>query len=122
MRKLDIESLIKEGVLSNQEKLALNQLTNHLTNNWPGTKLRLFGSKVKGTADKESDIDVLILLPCEVTEELRRQIIHIIFDVNLASGTNISALILSEKEWDSGKFSILPIHSVIEEEGVPLHE
>jgi hypothetical protein len=42
-----------------------------------------------------------------------------VFDVNLALGTNISPLILSEQEWNRGLVTALPIHSYVEEEGVP---
>jgi predicted nucleotidyltransferase len=122
MQRQDIETLVERGFLSTNERQALNQLIAELKASWQRVKVMLFGSKVKGTADKESDIDILILLPCEVTEDLRRQIIHKVFDVNLLYETNISALIMSENEWESDKFSFLPIHSIIEEEGVPLYE
>lgn len=121
MRKQGIETLVERGFLSKNEKQALDQLTVDLNASWPGVKIMLFGSKVKGTADRESDLDILILLPCEVSEDLRRQIIHKVFEINLLLETNISSVILSENEWESEKFSILPIHSIIEEEGVPLY-
>ena len=82
--------------------------------------LKLFGSKVTGGADEESDLDILILLPCEVTTKIRRLIIHKAFDINLAFETNISPLIMAKKEWASDILSFLPIHTSIEEEGVTL--
>ena len=116
----DIDRLVKKGFISKSEKKALDQLVTELKRFWPGSKGKVFGSKVKGTSDEESDLDILILLPNDVTKEIRRQIIHRAFDINLTFGTNISTLIMSEKEWNSDLFSFLPIHSFIEEEGVPL--
>jgi predicted nucleotidyltransferase len=113
-------SLAAKGMFSESEKDALIKLMSDLRVSWPNAKFKLFGSKVKGLADVESDLDLLVLLPCDVSEDIRRQIIHKVFDINLAFGTNISALIMSEKEWESDIFSLLPIHSFIEEEGVPL--
>lgn len=67
--------------------------------------------------DEESDLDLLILLPCEVTEKIRREIIHKILDINLQFDSNISPLILAEKEWNDSVISSLPIHHFVEEEG-----
>lgn len=115
-----IETLSRKLNLSQSEKHALSQLITDLKKSWPQTRFRLFGSKVTGTADKESDLDLLILLPCEVTEDIRRQIIYKIFDLNLKFGSNISALIMSEIEWKSPLYSLLPIHAYIQEEGVSI--
>lgn len=114
-----IESLSKKIKLTPSERDALAKLVTDARASWPDVKFKLFGSKVTGTADEESDLDVLILLPGEVTAEIRQLIIHMVFDINLALGTNISPLILSKQEWERGLVTALPIHSYIEEEGVP---
>ena len=115
-----VELLTTQGILSESEKDALIKLISDLRASWSDAKFKLFGSKVKGIADEESDLDLLVVLPCDVLEDIRRKIIHKVFDINLAFGTNISALIVSEKEWNSDIFSLLPIHSFIEEEGASL--
>jgi hypothetical protein len=43
-----------------------------------------------------------------------------ILDLNLAYGTNLSELIVDRETWDHGIPSALPIHKIIEEEGVSL--
>lgn len=106
--------------LAEHEKQSLSELTEFLKRNWPFTKFIVYGSKVKGVADEESDIDLLIVLPCAVTEDARRFIIEKVFDVNLIYKSNISVLIVSKDEWQKGKISVLPIHDFIEEEGVPI--
>ena len=106
--------------LTKSERGALVKLVRDLKESWPDAKFKLFGSKVKGVADEESDLDLLILLPCPVTKETRQQIIHRVFDINLTFETNISALIMAEKDWKSTPISLLPIHAFIEEEGVTL--
>ncbi|MEW6410371.1 MAG: nucleotidyltransferase domain-containing protein [Nitrospirota bacterium] len=106
--------------LTKYENQALDELIATLKADWPLARFIVFGSKVKGMADEESDIDILIILPCKVTGELRHHIIQKVFDVNLTYGSNISVLIVSEDEWERGNISILPIHAFIEEEGIPL--
>lgn len=118
--KENIKSLVKKGFLTEKEQQALIRLISELKASWPRIKIKLFGSKVKGNADKESDLDVLILLPNDLSNNIRRRIIHKIFDLNLLFETNLSPLILSEKEWRSGFIPLLPIHHYIEEEGVAL--
>ncbi|MBI5236596.1 MAG: nucleotidyltransferase domain-containing protein [Deltaproteobacteria bacterium] len=115
-----IRTLIKKGFLSKTELLALNRLASVLKATWPVLKIKIFGSKVAGVADEESDLDVLILLPCAVSDAVRKEIIHAVFDINLTFDTNLSPLILSEDEWDRGRISFLPIHSFIEEEAILL--
>jgi predicted nucleotidyltransferase len=109
-----------EKYLTKSEIDALNRLVIDIRKSWPRAKFKLFGSKLRGAADEESDLDILILLPCEVTEKIRRKIIHKVFDINLTFDTNISSLIMAEKEWESAIFSFLPIHECVEEKGISL--
>jgi len=106
--------------LTEAEKFALGEVIAVLKTDWPSAKFKLFGSKVNGTFDAESDLDLLIMLPCPVTNEIRRQIVHKVSDINLSYETNISALIVSEEEWQNAPLSLLPIHAFVEEEGVSL--
>lgn len=116
----EIKSIAEKLKLATSEKNALLKLVADLKSSWPDTKFKLFGSKVKGVADKESDLDLLIVLPCDITEDVRRQIVHKVFDINITFESNISPLIMSEGEWRSPRFSLLSIHTFIEEEGVSL--
>ena len=106
--------------LTDSESKALDRLASEIRNQWPDTKLKLFGSKVTGKFDEESDIDILILLPCKVTRKIEDQIIDKVFYVNLQFGTNISPLIFSEEEWNDSPISVLPIHYFVEKEGILL--
>jgi len=106
--------------LTENEKYALSELTASLKADWPIVKLVVFGSKAKGLADEESDLDLLILLPCTITDNIRRLIIEKVFNINLKYASNISSLIVAEDEWNKGEISILPIHDFIEEEGIPV--
>ena len=106
--------------LTETERFAIEKLLAILKTDWPSAKFKLFGSKVSGTFDEESDLDLLIMLPCPVTNEIRRQIVHKVSDINFAYGTNISALIVSEDDWQNSPLSLLPIHAFVEEEGVSL--
>lgn len=106
--------------LSSQDQNALQDLSTFIKGQWPQARVKVFGSKIKGTADEESDLDTLIELPLAITEDVRRQIIHRVFEINLAFGTNLSVLIVSQEEWEQGYLTLLPIHSEVEEGSVAL--
>ncbi len=113
-------SAISSLDISDSEKDALDELVGFIKKEWPLANCKLFGSKLRGTADDESDMDILITLPCSATDEIRRRIVHEVFNINLSYGSNISALVVSDEEWDNSAISVLPVHAFIEEEGLSL--
>ena len=83
-------------------------------------RMLLFGSVVRGPANDQSDEDLLIVLRDPADHQVRNRISSIILDINLDYGTNLSELIVDRETWDHGIPSALPIHKIIDEEGVPL--
>lgn len=80
----------------------------------------LFGSVVRGMADEESDVDILIVLREPPGHPVRNRISNIILDINLEHDTNLSGLVVDQKAWDEGFVSVLPIHEAVEREGISL--
>jgi predicted nucleotidyltransferase len=83
-------------------------------------RMLLFGSVVRESANDQSDEDLLIVLRDPVDHKVRNRISSIILDINLDYGTNLSELIVDRETWDHGIPSALPIHEIIDEEGVSL--
>ena len=99
---------------------ALRAARERLSAEFDVDRILLFGSVVRGTAVEGSDEDLLIVLREPAVHQIRNRISSIILDVNLAYGTNLSELIVDRETWDHGIPSALPIHTIIEEEGVPV--
>jgi len=78
----------------------------------------LFGSVVRGEADEESDVDVLIVLNEPFSRQLRHDITDIVFEINLLYKTNISSTVVDKENWVSGPISVLPIKQDVLREGV----
>jgi predicted nucleotidyltransferase len=52
-------------MITEMEQKALNELLTFLKGTWQNARIVMFGSKVKGVQDEESDLDILIALPCD---------------------------------------------------------
>src|SRR5438067_772663 len=75
--------------------------------------ISVFGSVARGYEDEESDIDLLILTRVPLERTTRHQITDLVFEINLEHDTNFSTLVVDRASWESGHFSVLPIHEEI---------
>lgn len=103
--------------LSKKESEAVKTLKETLMEEFKLIDFRLFGSKVRGEATTESDIDVMIEIE-EITPEIEALIDEIIFRINLKFDCLISAIIYSRQELEEGPMSESPLYKVIEREGI----
>ncbi len=106
--------------LSQQLWNALREAQKRLCAEFAVDRLVLFGSVVRGEADAESDVDLLIVLKNPPSRQVRNAISRLILNVNLEHDTNLSALVVYQQEWDEGLLTVLPIHETIETERLPL--
>ena len=68
-----MKKMLKKLTLFPAEQWALDELIGEIRKQWPKTKFKLFGCRVTGIADAESDLDLLKKRPFPVTEEIRRR-------------------------------------------------
>lgn len=115
------ENVQLKELLSNDERQALQELKKRLFDRFPFVReLILFGSVVHGDADEESDVDLLVLTNRKLSRSRRHEITRVTFEINLEYDTNFSVLVADRDKWDSGMISVLPIHTEIEQHGVPV--
>ena len=105
--------------LSNNELAALEAFQRELRTKFGLIDLRLFGSKARGDATEDSDIDVMIELEL-YTPAIESEIDDLIFSLNLTYDTFISATIFSRDELENGPLSESPLYKAVEREGVRL--
>lgn len=80
-------------------------------------KIYLYGSRVRGTSNKDSDWDLLILLNKDkITPELEEEIIYPLYDLEFETGEVISPMVYSEREWNT-KYKITPFYHNVMREG-----
>jgi predicted nucleotidyltransferase len=106
------------GLSGNEEK-ALKELKAGLVENYLLLDFRIFGSKVKGTDVKDSDLDVMIVLE-EHSPTIESRIDDLIFDINLKYDCFITAIFFTRSELELGPMEQSPIYKKIMTEGISL--
>ena len=82
-------------------------------------ELRIFGSKVRGDFDKESDIDILLVIDSD-DWHLQEAISKIAADINMEFDCNISPVIYTKLERERNKYFRTLFTQEVEKEGVSL--
>jgi uncharacterized protein len=106
--------------LSPRLRAALQEARDRIPAEFDVDRMVLFDSVARGTADEESDIDLLIVLKWPPGHKIRNRISRVILAINLKYAANLSGLVVDREAWNEGLLSVLPIHAEIEEEGIPL--
>ncbi len=103
--------------LSEREREALRRLRSLLEQGVGLLDLRVFGSKARGDAEPDSDIDVMIEVE-RYTREVEAAVDEIIFRINLEFDCFISAVIYGRQELEEGPMAESPLYKAIQREGV----
>jgi len=83
----------------------------------PVLDLRVFGSRARGDAAPDSDLDVFIELE-ESTPELRQRISEIAWEVGFEMDRVISTVVTTRAELEHGAMGANPLILNVEQEGV----
>ncbi len=79
----------------------------------------LFGSKARGDASAESDIDLLVLVD-EESREIRSELWRIASDVSLEHNVVLSVRVFAQSRWAETRRIRLPLYRAIVADGIPL--
>lgn len=84
----------------------------------PEAEVILYGSVARGEDTPESDIDLLVLVPQEVTYKLERTIRDQTFEAELEHGHVITTIIRQVSKWHAAPLNFTPLYRSIAREGV----
>lgn len=102
--------------LKENEKKALQELKEKLSESLPEAEIILYGSKARDDSEAFSDIDVLVLLDREVNNSLEEEIFSIAYE--LEHDVVFGILVESKVFWNSDLAHAMPIHWNIDREGI----
>jgi predicted nucleotidyltransferase len=101
----------------NDSSYILKEIKRIVLEQYPSAKIYLYGSRAKGSASKESDWDLLILLnKNKITTDIERSITYLLYDLEFETGELISPMIYAENEWNT-KYRITPFYQNVMNEG-----
>jgi DNA polymerase sigma len=106
MDKKDMEIAQKLKLLL-QEKVKLHQVI-------------LFGSRARGDADPESDMDVLVILDEPRTPQVRDAVSDCSWQAGFAAGVLVASVCITRDEWDNGPEAHSAFAEAVRSEGIAL--
>jgi len=102
----------EQAVLRNFKALVSNRVTLH--------KVILFGSRARGDAAADSDLDVLVVTEGPADEASRDWISDCAWDAGFEAGLVIVPIVYGRSEWETGPERHSLLARAIEREGVPV--
>src|SRR5262247_885227 len=87
--------------------------------NVPVYKTIVFGSRARGDAGLDSDLDVLVLVE-NLTPAMRRTISHCAWEVGFEAGILIQTVVMTREEAEQGPEQSSLLMLAVREEGIPV--
>jgi len=100
-------------VLAREIKQHLNKHMNNIVSD-----VIIFGSRVKGTADNDSDYDVLIIINTDYNQKTKKIINGLCYDFDLNYNIFLDTQIISESELKNGLRGKHPVFKTALKEGL----
>jgi predicted nucleotidyltransferase len=104
--------------LTDSEKSALAEIKRRVSGLFDVRQYVLFGSKARGDAEPDSDIDLLIVTKRPLSWKEKERITHEMLDVNLVYDTNYAGTVVDAETWNSALWRIVPLHRNVTREGI----
>ena len=84
----------------------------------PSVEVILYGSRSRDDYRDCSDWDFLILLDGKVDTKRADAIRNALYEIELNTDQIISSIVRSRQEWNSPKYSVVPLRRNVEREGI----
>jgi uncharacterized protein len=104
-------------VMNTRDKQVLREFTQRLRLRFPEAQVWAFGSRARGDATQESDLDVCVVVE-RLDEQLDREISGMAWEVGFARDVVISTVTFSRREFNTGPLATSPIVTSILHDGV----
>lgn len=100
------------------QKEILNKVKEAVLKLEPSAEVILYGSRSRDDYRDYSDWDFLILLDGKVDTKRTDTIRNALYEIELNTDQIISSIVRSRQEWNSPKYSVVPLRRNVEREGI----
>ncbi|MBQ8702433.1 MAG: nucleotidyltransferase domain-containing protein [Prevotella sp.] len=106
--------------MTNKNRNVLSKIKSIARSSAPsGTAMYLFGSRARGKARKDSDWDILIVIPKEKLEQSDYDTLsYPLVELGWILGERINPVVYTQKEWDANR--ITPFYDNVVRDGISL--
>jgi len=105
--------------LKSNEVAALAKLKEALERDPRFVQMKLFGSKARGDSDRESDVDVLVVLE-DHDRQSRNAIYDLCYDLSVDFSVVLAPVIYTRREFESDLTRATTFYQTLTREAVPL--
>ena len=103
--------------MSPEDRVILERFASRVRVRAPSAAIWAFGSRARGSAHPESDLDLCVVVP-HTTRELREGIHAIAWEIGFDHGRVLAPVILAEEDFERGPMSASTLVATIRREGV----
>ena len=105
-------------MFARKDKDVLTHYAAKVRQRFPGARIWAFGSRVKGGATEESDLDVCVVVDI-LNDAIDEAIMNIAWEIGFENDIVISTVTYSKQEFDEGPCSESPLVQNILSAGMP---
>jgi len=84
----------------------------------PSAEIILYGSRVKGSSERDSDYDILVLVDNSLTKKLEDRISFAIYDLEYEADVILSVHMYEKKFFQSPLGRVMPLFNNVRAEGI----
>ena len=106
--------------MNKTEKIVLNRFKALLSDHVGLHSLILFGSRARGDADPDSDLDVLVVLDNQPTDSGRDLISDCAWEAGFEYGLVVVPIVFARREWEEGPERYSLLNQAVQAEGIPI--
>lgn len=106
--------------LNANEVLALTKLKSSVSECFSLDRIILFGSKARGDYDKDSDVDLLVIVGENNNFENKGKLSDIVFNINLEYDTLFTCILKNKQKWTNGVGEYTSFIEDVRNEGIEI--
>jgi predicted nucleotidyltransferase len=116
--EIEAEKMNKKIKLKEKDSRAIDEFKAAISKEFPGAEIILFGSKLNGTDDEASDIDVLVILRKGVNTAIEKRVFDIGFEIGLRFEVVFGIVAEERKFWNSKLAKAMPLYQNVAQKGL----